>query len=147
MNVRLLNRLAAVEQHVSAWGLHTLILHLSDRCVIKMVPGPSHSTVAQSRVVTHVQITCVILEKAQRRWLFHLYISIKQMCCGFSISVFIDYNFLSCSADILEIVLITLMSSCIYSPPQRTGCMRNTRSSALVWTGTDWGWASWRKEH
>lgn len=71
VDVWLLNRLAAVEQHVSAGGLHRLFRHLSDHRVIKMVPGPSEGTVAQSRVVTHVQITCVILEKARRRWPFH----------------------------------------------------------------------------
>lgn len=67
VEVWLLQRLAAVEQHVSAGGLHRLVLHLSDRCVIKVVPGPGDGTVAHSRVVPHVQVTRVILEKAKTR--------------------------------------------------------------------------------
>lgn len=64
VDVGLLKKPAAVEQHVGAWGLHQVLRHLSDRRVIEMVPGPSHGTVAQRRVVAHVQVTCVILEKA-----------------------------------------------------------------------------------
>lgn len=67
VDVWLLNGPAAVEQHVSAGGLHKVVLHLSDRRVIKMVPGPSHGTVAQRRVVTHVQVPCVILERGKKK--------------------------------------------------------------------------------
>lgn len=70
VDVRLLKKPAAVEQHVGAWGLHKVLLHLSDRRVIEMVPGPSYGTVAQRRVVAHVQVACVVLEKANRRLWF-----------------------------------------------------------------------------
>lgn len=91
-----------------------------------MVPGPSYGTVAQSRVVAHVQITCVILENVKRRRLLYL----KSKVVG-----------------ALETFLITLICMCSYSPPQRRGCMRNTRSSALSWTEMGWHWALYWKEH
>lgn len=75
MDVRLLNGLAAVEQHIGARGLHGLVLHLSDRRVVEMVPGPGDGTEAQSRVVTHVQVPRVILEKAPRRWFIYPHVS------------------------------------------------------------------------
>lgn len=89
MDVWLLNWLAAVEQHVSARGLHRVVLHLSDRCVVKKVPGPSYGTEAQSRVVTHVQVARVILEKAKKEAGISctLNILMKLLCWGFNISV------------------------------------------------------------
>ena len=59
----LLKGLAAVEQHVGVRGLHKAVLDLCDQRVVKTVPGPGQDVVAQSRVVTHVQITCMVLEK------------------------------------------------------------------------------------
>lgn len=72
----LLKRLAAVEQHVAVWRLHKAVLYLSDRWVVKTVPRPGQGVMAESRVVTHVQITCVVLEeerdhlkpRAQKAW-------------------------------------------------------------------------------
>lgn len=63
MDPWLLERLAAVEQQVGVWRLHQAVLHLSDRRVVKTMPRPGQGVVAQSRVVTHVQVTCVVLEK------------------------------------------------------------------------------------
>lgn len=63
LDLWLLKGLAAVEQHVGVWRWHETVLYLSDCRVVEAVPGPGHSVVAQSRVVTHVQITCVVLEK------------------------------------------------------------------------------------
>lgn len=59
----LLKSLTAVEQHVGIWRLHKAVRYLSDRRVVKTVPGLSQGVVAQSCVVTHVKMTCVVLEK------------------------------------------------------------------------------------
>lgn len=59
----LLKGLAAVEQHVGVWRLYKAVLDLCDHRVVKTVPGLGQGVVAQSRVVTHVQITCMVLEK------------------------------------------------------------------------------------
>lgn len=59
----LLKGLAAVEQHVGVWRLHKAVPYLSDRWVVKTVPGPSQGVVAQSCVVAHVQMTSVVLRK------------------------------------------------------------------------------------
>jgi len=59
----LLKRLAAVEQHVGMCGLNQAVLHLSDRRVVKTVPGSGQGVVTQRCVVTHVQMTRVVLER------------------------------------------------------------------------------------
>lgn len=63
MDLWLLERPAGVEQHVGIWRLHQAVLYLSDDRVVKAVPGPGRSAVAQSRVVTHVQMARMVLEK------------------------------------------------------------------------------------
>lgn len=63
LDLWLLKGLVAVEQHVGVWRWHKTILYLFDRRVVEAVPRPGQSVVAQSRVVTHVQITCVVLQK------------------------------------------------------------------------------------
>lgn len=75
----LLKGLAAVKQHVGIWRLHQAVLYLPDRRVVKTVPGPSQGVVAQSCVVTHVQMTCMVLEK-ERVHLHENYI--KDRNCG-----------------------------------------------------------------
>lgn len=62
-NLWLLERLVAVHQQVGIWRLHKAVLNLSNRRVVKTVPGAGEAVVAQSRVVTHVEVTCVVLEK------------------------------------------------------------------------------------
>lgn len=54
MDLWVLKGLAAIEQHIGIWRLHKAVLYLSDRRVVKAVPGLGHGVVAQSRVVTHV---------------------------------------------------------------------------------------------
>lgn len=63
----LLKRLAAVEQHVGVWRLHKAVLYLSDCWVVKTVPCLGQGVMAESRVVTHVQITCVVLEEEREK--------------------------------------------------------------------------------
>lgn len=62
MDLWLLEGFAAVEQHVGVRGLDEAVLHLSDRRVVEAVPRPGQSTVAQSRVVAHVQVPSVVLQ-------------------------------------------------------------------------------------
>lgn len=63
MDLWLLERRAAVEQHVGIGGLDEAVPYLSDRRVIKTVPASSAGVVTQSCVVAHVQMACVVLEK------------------------------------------------------------------------------------
>lgn len=58
-----LERVAAVEQNVSVWRLHNAPVHFLDQRIVKPMPRLQHRVVAQSRVVTHVQVTSVDLEK------------------------------------------------------------------------------------
>lgn len=62
MDLWLLKGFAAIEQHICIWRLHKTVLNLSDRRVVKKVPGPGQGVAAQSHVVTDVQITNMILE-------------------------------------------------------------------------------------
>lgn len=62
MDLWLLKGFAAIEQHICIWRLHKTVLYLSDRRVVKKVPGPGQGVAAQSHVVPHVQITYMILE-------------------------------------------------------------------------------------
>lgn len=58
--------LPAVKQQVGIWRLNKAVLYLSDGRVIEAVPGAGHSVVAESCVVTHVQMTCMVLQKKKR---------------------------------------------------------------------------------
>lgn len=62
-DVWLAKRPATVEQHVGARVLHWAALHLSDHRVVKVVPRLGDGVVTQRRVVTHVKIPSVVLEK------------------------------------------------------------------------------------
>ncbi|MEQ2230887.1 hypothetical protein ILYODFUR_033868 [Ilyodon furcidens] len=61
LDLWLLERLVAVEQNVSIWRLHKPLLHLPDESIVEAVPRLQQRVVTQCCVVTHVQVTCVVL--------------------------------------------------------------------------------------
>lgn len=83
-DLQFLERLAVVEENVSVWRLDEILLHLPDHGVIKAVPSVQQWVVAEGRVMTHVQVTCVVLEKKNWVDLYLVFFSFFKLMYIFS---------------------------------------------------------------